>query len=63
MCMSDISLTTLNCEPGKPHPSVNLEGQPKQLCVNWDLLMSSIKDRVISVHGVEEYDALINPLV
>lgn len=60
MCAGDTSLTTMNWEPGKKHPGVDLNGRPKQQCARWDTLISSIEDRVV---GMEEYEALLNPLV
>ncbi|KUI54250.1 Monoacylglycerol lipase ABHD12 [Cytospora mali] len=51
--VSDQELAELDqtWEPGKRHPGVDLNGRPKQFCANWDLLLYSIKDRVV---GEEE---------
>ncbi|CAN8099827.1 unnamed protein product [Discula destructiva] len=58
MCAGDASLTTFNWEPGKLRASVDLNGRAKQVCVDWNTLISSIKDRSV---GQDEYDAMVNP--
>lgn len=59
MCAGDVSLTTVSWEPGKPFPGVDLNGRPRQKCVDWAVLMSSIESRVVSN---DEYESMTNPL-
>lgn len=59
MCAGDASLTTFNWEIGKLRAGVDLNGRPKQVCVDWNTLISSVEDRTV---GVDEYDAMVNPL-
>ena len=59
MCGGDTSLTTFSWEKGKRRAGVNPVGYSLQTCVDWDVLISSMKDRVVSP---DEYEDLVNPL-
>lgn len=59
MCAGDVSSTTVKWDKGKKMPGVELEGNSTHWCVDWDGLMESTADRVVSE---EEFICLVNPL-
>lgn len=58
ICRPDTSLTTFLWVKSQDKPILNIEPFERE-CVNWDGMIASVKDRVVSL---EEVEGLINPL-
>lgn len=58
MCHSDTSLTVFQWAEAKNKPMLSIR-QPPYMCADWDQLVASVKDRVVSK---EEMSRLKNPL-
>jgi hypothetical protein len=58
MCRPDTSLTTFLWVNSQDKPILNIEPFERE-CVDWDGMIDSLKDRVVSLNEVE---GLINPL-
>ena len=58
MCHPDLSLTTFTWNDTTPKPMFDVRGSV-HTCADWDDLLDSVKDRVVSEAEVE---GLVNPL-
>jgi len=58
MCHPDLSLTTFTWNDTTPKPMFDVRGSV-HVCADWNNLLGSVKDRVVSEAEVE---SLINPL-
>lgn len=58
MCRPDTSLTTFVWVNSQDKPILNIDPFERE-CVDWEVLIDSVKDRVVSL---EEVEALKNPL-
>ncbi|KAM3073015.1 hypothetical protein ACMFMG_008733 [Clarireedia jacksonii] len=58
MCRPDTSLTTFLWVNSQDKPILNIEPFERE-CVDWDVMIDSVKDRVVSL---EEVEGLVNPL-